>query len=58
MAEDIPKKNPKIADDCLDETEVITRIMFALNKFKLLDLEKLDWEVTYYLAFICLTHFD
>ena len=30
MAENIPRKNPRIADDTLDETEVITRIMHVL----------------------------
>jgi hypothetical protein len=31
MAENIPRENPKIADDSLDETEVITRILFVLK---------------------------
>ena len=45
MAENIPRENPKNADDFLDETEVITRMMQVLHKFHLYDLEKLDWKV-------------
>ena len=43
MAENIPRKNPRIADDSLDETEVITRIMHVLHRFHIYDLEKFDW---------------
>lgn len=31
MAEVIPKENHRVVDDFLDETEVITRIMFVLH---------------------------
>ena len=44
MAENIPRKNPRIADDTLDETEVITRIMHVLHRFNIYDLEKFDWK--------------
>ena len=44
MAENIPRKNPRIADDTLDETEVITRIMHVLHRFNLYDLERFDWK--------------
>ena len=43
MAETIPKKNPRIADETLDETEVITRIMHVLHRFRIYDLNTLDW---------------
>ena len=43
MAENIPKKNPRVADETLDETEVITRIMSVLNRFRIYDLESFDW---------------
>ena len=43
MAENIPKKNPRVADETLDETEVITRIMHVLHKFRIYDLQTLDW---------------
>ena len=43
MAEITPKKNPKLADDTMDETEVITRMMHVLHRFRLYDLETLDW---------------
>lgn len=51
MAENIPKKNPKIADETLDETEVITRILFVLHQFGQYNLEKLEWDVSFYLTF-------
>ena len=44
MAENIPRKNPRINDDTLDETEVITRIMHVLHRFHMYDLEKFDWK--------------
>ena len=44
MAENVPRKNPRIADDTLDETEVITRIMHVLHRFHIYDLEKFDWK--------------
>ena len=43
MAEIIPRKDPKIADDYLDESEVITRIMHVLHRYHMFDLEKFDW---------------
>jgi hypothetical protein len=43
FGENIHKKNHRICDDTLDETEVITRIMFVLNKFHIYDLETIDW---------------
>lgn len=45
MAENIPKKNYKIADQTLDESEIITRILFVMKNFHTYDLEKFDWEV-------------
>ena len=47
MAEKIPRNNPKNADDFLEETEVITRILQVLHKFSL-DLEKIDWSVIFF----------
>jgi hypothetical protein len=47
MAEDIPRKNPRIADDYLDETEIITRMLWVLHQFKLYDLKTFDWNVKY-----------
>ena len=44
MAENIPKKNHKIADETLDETEVITRLMHVLYRFRIYDLESFDWD--------------
>ena len=46
MAEMVPRKKPKHADDFLDETEVITRIYYTIHKFSLLDLEKFEWGVS------------
>ncbi|CDW73605.1 UNKNOWN [Stylonychia lemnae] len=44
FAEVIPKKNHKIADDTLDETEIITRILFVLRNYYIYDLENFDWK--------------
>lgn len=44
MADDIPKKNYKIAGDTMDETEIITRIMYVLHTFHIYDLERFDWD--------------
>eukprot|EP00347_Sterkiella_histriomuscorum_P001237 403372802 len=44
MADNIPKKNHKIADSTLDESEVITRILFVLKNYHIYDLETFDWE--------------
>ena len=46
MAEDIPKHNHRIADEFLDETEIITRILYVLHQFKIYDLEKIEWNVS------------
>ena len=43
MADKIPKKNSRIADDFLDETEVITRILAVMHAFKEFDLATYDW---------------
>ena len=48
MADNIPKKNHKIADETLDETEVITRIMWVMHNFHIFDLENFDWNVKYH----------
>ena len=37
------RKNLKIADDCLDESEIVTRMMFVINNYALFDLSTLDW---------------
>ena len=50
MAEKIPRKN-KCADDQLDETEVITRMLYSIHKFNILNLETLDWEVSFILCY-------
>ena len=47
MAENVPKKNPKIADETVDETEVITRIMSVLHRFFVYDLETFDWKKSF-----------
>ena len=31
----------------MDETEVVTRMMFILHKFSIYDLEKLDWRANF-----------
>ena len=43
MASNIPTKKPKVADDTLDETEVITRIMHVMHRFNLYDLASFSW---------------
>ena len=43
MAEKIPKANHRIADETLDETEVITRILGVMNTFHEFDLASFDW---------------
>ena len=47
MAENIPKKNPKVADECLDESEVITRIMHVLHRYNIYNLETFDWKKSF-----------
>ena len=39
----LPKENNRNADHYLDESEVVTRMLFVLNNFKLVDLKTLDW---------------
>ena len=46
MAENIPKTNPRQAGETLDETEVITRMLWVLQSFTIYDLEKMDWNVS------------
>ena len=43
MAEKIPKANHRIADETLDESEVITRILGVMNSFHEFDLKSFDW---------------
>ena len=45
MADVIPKKNYKVCDETLDESEIITRILFVMKNFNIFDLEKVDWSV-------------
>ena len=45
MAEMVPRKNHRIADESLDETEIITRMLYVFNSFHLYDLTKIDWNV-------------
>ena len=45
MGDMIPKKNHKIADETLDESEIVTRILYVLHQFHIYDLEKFDWSV-------------
>ena len=47
MAENVPKANNKIADETLDETEVITRIFHVLNRFHLYDLSTFDFKKSF-----------
>jgi acyl carrier protein len=39
----LPKSNLRQAGDCMDETEVITRMNFVLHNFQLWDLKNIDW---------------
>ena len=52
MAENIPRQNHKIADDFLDETEVITRMLWVLHQFQLYNLKTLDWSVSRNIQFL------
>ena len=47
MAENIPSANPKIADDHLCPTEVITRMMQVIYNFQTWDLKELRWDQTF-----------
>ncbi len=46
MVSNIPKKNPKIADEYLEETEVITRMLHVLYQYHKFDLKTLPWNVS------------
>lgn len=46
MSENLPKNNHKIGDDTLDETEVITRMMWVMHNFHIYDLKKIQWDVS------------
>ena len=37
------KKNLRNAESYMDESEVVTRMMFVLHQFRIYDLNKLDW---------------
>ena len=39
----IPKKNGNRADDHLDESEVVTRMMWVLKEFGIYDLKAINW---------------
>ena len=47
MARKIPSENPSVGAEFLDESEVITRMMFVLNNFAIYDLKSLDWEKSF-----------
>ena len=47
MAEIVPKANSKIADETLDETEVVTRLMHVLHRFNLYDLSTFDFKKSF-----------
>ena len=39
----LPKKDLKMAGHCMDESEVVTRMMWVLNQFAIYDLKTLDF---------------
>ena len=39
----LPKKDLKMAGYCMDESEVVTRMMWVLNQFAIYDLKTLNW---------------
>ena len=43
----LPKSDMKVAGDCMDESEVVTRMMFVLNNFKVWDLKSLDFKKSF-----------
>ena len=43
MAKNVPDEN-NISADFLDESEVITRMLFVMNEFAIFDLKTFDWE--------------
>ena len=40
----MPKKDSRRADNYMDETEVVTRMMYVLNQFGIYDLKNIDWQ--------------
>ena len=42
--DNLPEKDLKLATEYMDESEVVTRIMFVLNNFKIYNLKTLDWQ--------------
>mmetsp|Transcript_21214 Transcript_21214/g.15228 ORF Transcript_21214/g.15228 Transcript_21214/m.15228 type:complete len:135 (+) Transcript_21214:26-430(+) len=43
MVDKIPRANATVSTEFLDESEVITRMLFILNNFAIYDLKTLDW---------------
>ena len=43
----LPKDNYKVASEYMDETEVITRMMFILHKMSVYNLETLSWQANF-----------
>ena len=43
----LPKDDKKLAGHCMDESEVVTRMMFVLNNFKIYDLKALDFKKSF-----------
>ena len=41
-----PRDNLRVLDDYLDESEIITRMMWVIHCYKTWDLEKLKWDVS------------
>jgi len=39
----LPKKDLKLSGETIDETEVITRMMFVLHCFAIYDLKTISW---------------
>ena len=40
----IPKENAMRGDKYLDESEVVTRMMYILKEFGIYDLKNIDWQ--------------
>ena len=43
----LPKKDLKLAGHCMDESEVVTRMMFVLNNFKIYNLKSFDFKTSF-----------
>ena len=43
----LPKENNKLADTDLDDSEVVTRMMFVLNNFGIFDLKTFSFNSTF-----------